>query len=185
MRRLPLSLCLVAVVALAVVAPATAQDKPKGDIAISYSVLYDKELPSDVLGINGWLPYGWVLSASGRVTDSFSVVGEAGGNYKKIQSGYNMTLGVHSFLGGVRYSARDYGKAVPFVQLLFGAARASASSGGVSAGVTGFAAQWGTGVDIAATKRLAVRIQGDYRFLRAGGGNGNEFRLATGIVYNF
>jgi hypothetical protein len=47
---------VAAAVVLTTAAPAMAQSKPTADLAVSYSVLYDKDLPNDIFGMNGWLP---------------------------------------------------------------------------------------------------------------------------------
>jgi hypothetical protein len=69
--------------------------------------------------------------------------------------------------------------------MLIGFARANASAMGVNASSDALAWQFGGGVDVGVTRKLAVRVQGDYRFLRASGSYGNEARVATGIVYHF
>lgn len=185
MRRLRIG-CLVAVTVLALAGPAMAQDTPKGDIAVSYSVLYDKELPDDIFGVSGWLPTGWLAAGSVRVTGPLSIVGEVGANYKGLTfEGVDVTVSVYSFLGGVKYSPKVNSKARPFVQLLVGLGRYNASAMGITGSQDAFASQIGGGVDVAVSKKLAVRFQGDYRALRVSGTYGNEFRLATGLVYNF
>ncbi len=186
MRRLLVVSCLTVIVALALAAPAMAQPAPKGDIAASFSVLYDKELGSDIQGATGWLPTGWLVAGSLRVTGPLSVVGEVGANYKGLNvEGIDFDVNVYSFLGGVKYSPTVTGNAKPFLHMLVGLARANVSAMGEHISDNAFAMQIGGGVDIAATRNVAVRIQGDYRGLRANGSTGNEFRFATGIVYSF
>lgn len=73
----------------------------------------------------------------------------------------------------------------PFAHILVGAARVSASAARESAATNGIAAQVGASADVTVFPKIAVRVQGDYRFIRADGGNGNEFRLAVGVVYRF
>lgn len=185
MRHL-LACGVIAVVVFGLPSSAGAQDQPKGDIAVSYSVLYDKELPNDVAGTNGWLPTGWLAAGSVRVTGPLSIVGEVGANYKGLTfEGVDVTVNVSSYLGGVKYSPKVNSKAKPFVQILVGLARANASALGITGSQDAFATQIGGGVDVAVSRRLAVRLQGDYRALRANGGSGNEFRVATGLVYSF
>lgn len=186
MRRHAITCCLVAVAVLALAAPATAQNAPKGDLALSYSVLYDKELPNDVSGASGWFPTGWVASGAVRVTGNLSLVGEIGANYQPLTyQGVDVTLNVTSYLGGVRYTAKAGPRVLPFIQMLFGLARANASAMGVSASDDAFAAQIGGGADVGVSRKLAVRLQGDYRAIRAHGSAGNEFRVAAGVVYHF
>jgi opacity protein-like surface antigen len=177
--------CLVAAVVLALAAPVMAQNAPKGDVAASYSVLYDKDF-ADSSGMSGWFPTGWVVSGAARVTGNLSLVGEVGQNYKPFNyMGVDATASLLGVLGGVRYTGRVNPTVLPFVQLLFGLSQARLSAMGLSQSGNAFATQIGGGADIAVSPKLAVRLQGDYRALRSGDGKANEFRLATGIVYHF
>ncbi len=186
MRRYTIACCLAVAVVLTLAAPARAQNAPKGDLALSYSVLYDKELPNDIPEASGWFPTGWVASGAARVTGNLSLVGEIGANYQPLTyQGLDVTINVTSYLGGVRYTAKAGPKVLPFVQVLFGLARANATVMGVSASDDAFATQIGGGADVMVSRTLAVRLQGDYRAIRAHGSAGNEFRVATGIVYHF
>ncbi len=185
MRRHTITCCLLAAAVLALAAPAMAQNAPKGDLALSYSVMYDKEL-ADTSEFGGWLPTGWIVSGAVRVTGNLSLVGELGANYKPFNyMDVDVTAGLLGALGGVRYTARANPRVLPFVQMLFGLSRASLSAMSISESHDAFATQVGGGVDAAVSEKLAVRLQGDYRALRSGNGTGNEFRLATGIVYHF
>ena len=196
MRTRSIAFCLVAVAAMSQAAPAMAQgmtfrrqtstDMPKGDLAVSYSVLYDKELPSEIPGVSGWMPTGFVVAGAGHVTHNLFLVGEVGGNYKPLTYlGVDVTVNVYSFLGGMRYAPRVNPRVTPFMQILFGVARYSANAMGSSASINGFATQVGAGVDIGVSNKLAVRLQGDYRANRSSDSYGNQFRLATGIVCKF
>lgn len=186
MRARSLAWLLAAAVVLLMAAPAAAQPGLKGDVAVSYTALYDKELPNNVFGINGWLSKGWLVSGSWHLIDSVSVVGEVGGSYKPVSvMGTDVTLHVYNYMGGLRLSGPGVPLVSPFAQVLVGAARASASAAGESAATNGFAAQVGAGADMTVFPKVAVRVQGDYRLIRANGDYGNEFRLAVGVVYRF
>jgi opacity protein-like surface antigen len=186
MRARSLAWLLAAAVVLLMAAPAAAQPGLKGDVALSYAALYDKELPNNVFGINGFMPAGWLVSGSWHLIDSVSVVGEVGGSYKPISfMGTDVTLNVYNYMGGLRLSGPGVPLVSPFAQVLVGTARVSASASGTTAATNGFAAQVGAGADVTVFPKIAVRVQGDYRYIRADGGNGNEFRLAVGVVYRF
>lgn len=188
MRRCLSALCLTAALTLALAAPAAAQAAPIGDVAFSYSFLYDNDVRSNPPGLTGNFPAGWLFSASARVKGPLSIAGEVGGNYQTATiEGVNVSIGVYTYLGGVRYSPRFETRVRPFAQLLAGLARATASVSGIDATASGnaFAGEIGAGVDIAATTKFAVRVQGDYRGLLASGVYWSEFRFATGVVYSF
>ncbi len=177
---------IAAAMLLCMAAPATAQEKVTGDIAGSYSLLYDKDL-SDA-GLGAWMPVGWVVAGAVHLTSVVSVVGEVGGNYKTITiEGIDVSTNVYSFMGGVRFGSRANPKMVPFGQVLIGGARAGGSTEAfgtnVGASTTGFAIQPGAGVDVFVAPNIAVRIQGDYRLVRSGGANSSEFRIAGGVAY--
>lgn len=157
--------------------PAIAQDTPKADVAISYSILRDQDIEET-------FSLGWVAAVAGNLNDWFAIVGEVGGNYKSIDIlGIDIDLNVHSFLAGPRFAGRQSTKATPFGQILVGAARASGGAFGISASRTAFAIQPGGGVDIAVSPNVGIRLQGDYRAIRDEGETSNEFRFAVGVLF--
>ena len=167
---------LVPVAVLGLAAPVAAADQPpKAEIGVSYSVLHNDA---------GTYPLGWVFAVDGNITKSIAVVGEIGGNYKQMSDlDADVTIKEHTFLGGVKFSSRAATSAVPFVQVLTGVGNIAAGAGGESASVTAFAFQTGGGVDIRMGARASLRVQGDYRLLRKYGENLNEFRFAVGVVF--
>ena len=186
MRRLLLVSTLVVAAATTLAAPVMAQPVPRGDIAMSYSWLYDSSLSNDTLGMSGVFPAGWLFSASGHVAGPFSLVGEIGANYQSLDIyGVEVTIDLHSYLGGVRYAPTLGSRVRPFVQVLAGLGRLSASTGVSGDAGNAFVSQFGGGADIMATKKVALRLQGDYRALRGDGTSWSEFRFATGVVYKF
>jgi len=157
-------------------APAAAQEH-KGDVAFSYSVLHDSDVEET-------FPKGWSVAVNGHLNSLLGVVGEIGGNYKTMDVfGSDLSMSVHSFLGGVRVR-RDAGTMVPFAQVLAGVARANVSWLGEDDDATEFAMQPGGGVDFRLTERFGLRVQGDYRII-TGEETANEFRFAVGGVLGF
>jgi opacity protein-like surface antigen len=156
-----------------VAAPVAAQDH-KGDVAFSYSILHDSDVEET-------FPTGWSLAVNSNLNDKWGLVGEVGGNYKTIDVfGSDMSLKVHSYLGGVRLRS-DKAKYVPFAQLLAGMARGSVSFLGEEEDSSDFAIQPGAGVDFRVTDRFGVRVQGDYRIITSEE-SVNEFRFSVGGV---
>ena len=118
MRARSLAWLLAAAVVLLMAAPAAAQPGLKGDVALSYAMLYDKELPNNDVGINGFLPAGWLVSGSWHLIDSVSVVGEVGGSYKPISfMGTDVTLNIYNYMGGLRLSGPGVPLVSPFAQV--------------------------------------------------------------------
>jgi opacity protein-like surface antigen len=123
----------------------------------------------------------------------FAIVGEVAGAYKSETmavgtSSVDATVNLHTFMGGVRVSARTHPKVVPFGQVLLGAARVS---GGVTASGpavpvievsdsdTRFALQIGGGVNLMTSGNFGVRLGVDYRRIFVSDAGENEFRVAA------
>jgi hypothetical protein len=185
------ALVLACVVAVGVAVPAAAQQPLKADAAFSWALLVAQaELYTDDYTA---IPVGWLGAVSVSLTKNLAVVGEFGGNYKSMtvtEYGYDIDVDVseHAFLGGVKIQG-DSPKTRPFFQTLFGMSRYSGGSSvgdyDVSVSSTGFAIQPGGGVDVFFSKRIGLRIQGDYRFVSGDEGSSNEFRVAVGVVIGF
>ena len=151
------------------------------------------------------LPLGWYADIAGNLTPTIGVVGEVSGNYKNFSEtttefGVNVdvdaNINVHTFLGGVRFSARRAPGFTPFVQALFGLARGSATVEGQttiggrtfsideSESDSDFAFDASGGVDFNVSESFGVRVAAGY--LRIGGGDGgNAFRFGAGVVIPF
>ncbi len=146
------------------------------DLSMSYSVLRDSS--SDQT-----LPAAWVASAGLWSSNRFAFVGEASGSYKTLEmAGGNLKYRVHAFMGGVRATAGARGRITPFGQALVGAACFCGSTRSTSGFTTGLAWQLGGGMDYGVTRRLGVRVQGDFRRVHDEGLSFNQFRVAFGAV---
>lgn len=155
--------------------PVAAQERA-GDVALSYSTLRDYELRET-------FTKGWVVSAAGHLWRGLSLVGEVGGNYRTLSFGEtDFDLSMHAYLGGIRIR-REHRAVTPFAQVLAGMARAAVSSPDGGESDYAFALQPGGGVDIRITDRLAVRVQGDYRFISEERAQFRELRVAAGLAF--
>jgi len=177
---------------------AAAQDRPSFEASGGWSLLHTTE-------VDETLPVGWYGDIAANVTNTIAIVGQVTGNYKSINEtttdfGVPVTLTadlkLHTFMGGVRFSARQHPRVVPFGQVLFGLARLSAS---VEAGATAggqtmtfneseseneLAIEAGGGVNIRLTERVGARLGASY--VRFGGDDGgNAFRVGAGVVVPF
>ena len=199
--------------------PAAAQS-PSGEIAGGYSYLR----------IDGkGLPEGWFVSGAVDMTSGLSIVGEVFSNRRNLSSddllegvdpeagpdelsfahlvedtGIEASLTVRSLAGGIRYG-QPLGRAGWFVQSVAGPAwvdtRLSVLDLDVSISPSTWVWQTGGGIDVSVTRRVAVRLRGDYRRLGGfdvgeslpGGSNGlapgelevpgaNGFAFSTGLV---
>ena len=179
--------------ALVSAAPAAAQFA-SGEIAGGY--LY--------LRIEGdGLPEGWFVSGAVDLTPTLSIVGEVFSNRRNLSyddfvegadveagsdvlgfaelledTGIEASVTVRSLAGGIRYG-QSLGRAGWFVQSVAGPAwvdtRLSVFDVDVSISPSSWVWQTGGGIDVSVTRRVAVRLRGDYRRL---GGSALDERLA-------
>ncbi len=151
--------------------------------------------------------YGWGVSFSGNLTKNFGLVAESSGNYGHIRippiefgpiivlPGFNAETSLHTFLFGPRLSARTE-KWTAFGHVLIGGARKSSITGTTTllgqianldprlTGDTGFALAAGGGLDIKASRRVAVRLfQIDYLPVRLNDAWTHNIRAQAGIVF--
>jgi len=150
-------------------------------------------------GVN--LPKGWYVDVAVPIAPMLSIVGDIGGNYKSesesfTEQGITFTgtakVTLHTFLGGIRLRATENPRVSPFAQILFGAARGSASVEATVSGVplidfdesgTEAAMSLGGGVNLNAGS-LGVRVQADWLKILEDD-SGNAFRFGVGIVIPF
>lgn len=166
--------------------PAAGQSRPAStEVFAGYSYLRDPG--SSILAATASddsFPLGWTASVAHRLWPSLSVVGEVAGHYKrKTTLDEDVTLSFHAFLGGPRLSAQ-LGRVTQFVQVLAGAVHGRGSAFGTTVTVTDLSMQPGGGIDYALGRRVAARLQLDYRWIRGAGGRNaaSQFRAAAGVV---
>jgi hypothetical protein len=170
---------LVAVLALAVSAPAMAQVTPAVEIGLGYAYLRDDEIDES-------FPLGWYADIAGNLTGSLGLVGELSGSYKTIDSGIgddtlDIHLSVHSAMGGLRLTHRGDG-ANFYVQVLAGGARASIEFLDESDSVTDFALQPGVGLEFGTGGSVGFRVGADYRRVFSDPEGVNQWRATGGFV---
>lgn len=188
--------------ALGFAASSSAQDVPPAEFSAGWRLL---NVPNAFGNESETLPLGWYADVAGNLNRAIAVVGEVSGNYKSFEQtetefGVNVTadvdLSIHTFLGGVRFSARQNPAFTPYVQAMFGLARGSADAE-IQTTVAGrttsfkesesdsdFAFDAGGGVNINVSDNFAVRVGAGY--LRIGGNDGgNAFRFSAGVVVPF
>jgi len=92
-----------------------------------------------------------------------------------------------NYLFGPRLAYHNTGRVTPYVQVLFGGERVSASVTGLgSSSSNSFAMTFGGGADFQLTRHVAFRaIQLEYLYTHFGGVKQNNLRLQSGLVYRF
>jgi hypothetical protein len=193
-------LCIVAVLGFS--ASSHAQTGPSAEFSAGWRLL---NIPDAIGTESETLPLGWYADVAGNLTPTFAVVGEVGGNYKSFNDvlaelGANVNVdanvNVHTFMGGVRFSARQNPAFTPYVQALFGLAHAKTDvEGRVTVGSqtisinqsmsdNEFAFDVDGGVGFKLSDALALRVGAGY--LRVGTSDGgNAFRFGAGVVIPF
>jgi opacity protein-like surface antigen len=148
---------------------------------------------------------GWYADVLRDLTDSLGVVGEVSGQYKTVDE-TRMVAGVpvnvstdfriHSFMGGIRFSAQQNPQFVPFGQALFGLVHGSASiEGSATVGGRTFtvdesesdndaAFELGGGVNVRVTDNITLRFAASY-FRVIEDDASNSLAVAVGAVFPF
>ena len=127
---------------------------------------------------------GWDTSLTGNLNHWFGIAADFSGAYKS-QNGVSFNNYTYTF--GPVVSYRHNETFTPFAHFLAGGFRASAAFGGLSGSDNGFAMMFGGGVDVKATKRVAVRaIQFDWLSLHSNGSSdNNNMRISTGLLLRY
>ncbi|MCI0350786.1 MAG: hypothetical protein L0Z53_15280 [Acidobacteriales bacterium] len=180
---------------------AAAQQYPRYELSAGYS--YGS--PDDLTPTNNtFSPRGWNGSFATNLKRWVALEVDAGGQYLNksvLISGvpYSLNSGFFAFHAGPRFAYRGE-KMTPFVHTLFGVHRTLSyaqatfpAPGQVLVPYeNAFGSAAGGGIDVALTRRLSLRTQGDYFLTRLSNGsltalNGyeNRFRVVGGIVFNF
>ena len=193
-------LCIVGVLGFS--ASSHAQTTPRAEFSAGWRLL---NIPDAIGTESETMPLGWYADVAGNLTPMFAVVGEVGGNYKNFSDvlaelganvNVDVNVNVHTFMGGVRFSARQNPAFTPYVQALFGLAHAKTDVEGqvTVAGRTislnesmsdsEFAFDADGGVNFRLGDSLALRVGAGY--LRVGTSDGgNAFRFGAGVVIPF
>ena len=197
---------LLGALMLAFTGPLAAQEAPKAEVYGGYSFANVQLLSSDRPNANGWN-----ASLSVNLNRWFGLVTDFGGLYGASamttftfpctppctpQTVRETFAGkVHTFLVGPRFSWRRE-KVTPFGHVLVGGARLNSTTtispvtppgtpSSFSSSSFTFALALGGGVDYKFRDRWAWRVQADYVQSGFFGATQNNFRLSTGLVFQF
>ena len=168
---------LLAPVFLLLASAASAQILPKGNVFVGYS--YNR---FDQGGGNHANLNGWIGSLEGKLfLPWFGIAADVSGHYGTPNG---VTVKEYNFLFGPRISM-SAGKVRPFAHVLGGAAHMNTGIAGFSDSDTSFAYAGGGGLDYKVLRIFAWRVQGDYLHTKLFGTKEGNFRLSTGLVFNF
>lgn len=170
--KLGLVLLVLGLVAL----PAMAQNVPKLEVFGGYQ--YNREGFSNGVNLNGWN-----AAVTANLSRHFGVTGDFSGVYATVpiplDDGGTFRVSEYTYMFGPVISGGRDKTLVPFAHALFGGFRES--------GINGFAMAFGGGIDVKASRHLAIRVvQADWLLERAGGDTSNKnIRISAGIVFRF
>jgi hypothetical protein len=109
-------------------------------------------------GVTNTYKKGWFAGASMRATSLISVIAAVSGDYQS-RTGY--TANIYAYSGGVRFESDSSShKVKPFLQLMLGGAQDNGTNNGIINHYPVITP--GGGVDLVASKRLAVRVRLDF-----------------------
>jgi hypothetical protein len=173
LRPNPLALTIAVVICGGVPTKAMA-DEPGADIAGSYAFI-------NAVGYGNDYHKGWLASGAAYVSNIWGVAGEVGGSYSgfDVPEGPPLRASIYNFMGGPRFMLHGKEHITPFAQVMLGGIRVGNNYGGY---MNNFAWQPGGGIDVALSRTIAVRLQGDLRLIQSGG-TIKELRFASGIVF--
>jgi len=172
----------------------SAQLLPKGNVFIGYSYAHADVGGGSTVNLNGWNG-----SLEGRIFPHVGIVADLSGVYGGsdapgicpvlvVPGGgcINVHTSIHqtNVLFGPRVSL-SVGKIRPFAHFLVGVVHESLNSNGSSNSNTSFGDAFGGGIDYKLFHVAAWRFEGDYVGTRYFSGRQSDFRLSTGLVFNF
>jgi opacity protein-like surface antigen len=125
---------------------------------------------------------GFNGAVTGYFNKNVGITADFSGNYKTIEG---VSAKVYTYTFGPTFRV-PMDKATPFFHALFGGAHASANFEGSGGSSSGFAYAIGGGLDVNASKNVAIRIgQFDFLGTRIESTNQKNFRYSGGIVFKF
>jgi opacity protein-like surface antigen len=125
---------------------------------------------------------GFDGAVTGYFNQNLGITADFSGNFKTIDG---VSAKIYSYTFGPTLRV-PMDKATPFVHALFGGAHVSAGFQGGSTTANGFAYAIGGGLDLNASKNVAIRIaQFDYFGTRIQSETQKNFRYSAGIVLKF
>jgi hypothetical protein len=154
--------------------PALAEDEPKAEVFGGYQYMRIGAVP-------GMGAHGWNAQVSGYATPWFGIAGDLSGAYRSVGPA---RFSAHTFTGGPVFVHRGR-RVSPFAHLLAGGFSASMGGGPLDVGLDGFAMMTGGGVDVAVSRRVAVRaFQLDWVLWSTSGMTEKKnLRLSAGVVF--
>jgi hypothetical protein len=160
---------------------------PKGNIFFGYSYNRADLGGSDRANLNGWNG-----SLEGKVFPFVGIVADVSGHYGSNTIGggpgsngpFSVDDRLLTAVFGPRVSV-SVGKIRPFAEAMFGVSHLRQEFGSSSDAETSFASVYGGGIDYHLLPFLSWRVEGDAFRTTFSSGTQNNFRLSTGIVFNF
>ena len=182
-----LNAIILLLISISVVSVSAQSSEPaRYDAAVGYQFMHDQDIAKQDPDLSANFAAGLLVSGGVSVGSWLGAVGEVSTTAKTFDiPGDKPRVRVSTFMAGPRVAGRRRASISPFGQLLFGAARATTSLLSVSETNSHFSYQPGGGVDLNTSDRFGVRVEGDYRVIRASGHNSKEPRFIAAAVIGF
>jgi hypothetical protein len=154
---------------------------PKVDFTAGYTLNFSDLKGNIILGRQTF--HGFTVAPAVNINKNFGIEADVTYTTKRLSTAVSSISGprvnLFSYMGGPRFTARPANKKLqPFVHALFGGAHATVQV----VSENGFATKLGGGLDVVASKHVAIRaFQGDYYLTRFAGRNSNNFVLTFGV----
>jgi hypothetical protein len=130
---------------------------------------------------------GWTGTFIVNVNSWFGIAADFDGHYGSHREELeDVRVREHGFTFGPHFALRNRTRVTPFAFTLFGGAHENVKTGAVTETATGFAANFGGGLDVRANERWSVRvIQVDAAYTRFNGEGRTSPRFSVGMVFHF
>ena len=176
--------------------PLMAADNPKLEVFGGYQYLHTGDITIDgqkfANSSANW--NGWDTSATYNFSKHIGVEGNFGGAYKTVSG---VSTHVYTYTFGPKVSFPS-GRIDPFAHVLFGGLKLGGSKHGQSESFNGFTMAFGGGLDVKASKVIAIRLaEFDWVYYHFGNqtinglgtipsfSQSNNVRIASGVVFRF
>jgi opacity protein-like surface antigen len=181
------SAIILLLILISVVSVSAQSSEPlRYEAAVGYQFMHDQDIAKQDPDLSANFAAGLMVSGGMSVASWLGAIGEVSTTSKTLDiPGDKPKVRVSTFMGGPRVGGRRRAGLSPFGQVLFGAARATTSLLSLSETTSHFSYQPGGGVDLNMSDRFGVRVEGDYRVIRASGHNSKEPRVIAAAVVGF
>jgi hypothetical protein len=173
-RKFIVVACFIGLLAASAMAAESGNNYPKAEFFGGYQYSHLEG------GING---NGFAFSGTGNFNNYFGITADLGSSFTTVSG---VSLHNYTYTFGPQLSLRANKGYTPFVHVLIGGDRATASVTGSSASANGFAMLAGGGADFNFSRNFAFRGGADWMTVHSNGASSSKnVRMLMGIVIKY